>query len=330
MADIAALREELLEYKPIVQTIRKQRKGVWGGNILGVAPAKAQDIKDIGTVASYRRLIELGLTSEDRSLRTTERVFHRLLSRDDDPALLFEYRKGAKTNPELGNWARQQFREGAVAALALAGHADDPRVRGAAQKIVTNMAGFLRSEHAEKPIVRRSNKAVLHPDAYPPTVYSVAMLAYMPGLQRERAGFTDRLAAYISQTSTKRAYVIQIGRRGIKPAHILLGDPLLASSSGIPKDLPFALHWIEVLVRLGMLDTSPMAQRILARLIKERDKRGVWSPKNLRVLPKSSSKLADFAYPLEMDGKTTEGRQSDVTFRLALIAKLAGWDLEYS
>jgi hypothetical protein len=324
------LREELLQYKRITQTIRKQRKGVWGGNILGVAPAKGQEIKDVGTVASYRHLIELGLPPDNRAFRAADRVLYRLLSRDDDPALLFEYKKGAKANYELSDWARQQFREGAVAALAQAGHMEDPRVRGSAHKIATTISTFLRSELAEKPIVRRGGKNILHPHAYPPTIYSVAMLAYMPSMQRERAGFADRLGAFVSLPATKRTYVIQLGRRGIKPSHLLLGDPLQASAAGVPKDLPLALHWIELLVRLNLLDSSPMAQRILARLLKECNADGVWSPKNLRVLPRSRSKLADFAFPLELDGKTIERRQSDVTFRLALIAKLAGWDLKYN
>ena len=329
-ADVSALREELLQYKRITQTLKKQRKGVWGGNILGIAPAKAQDINDVGTVASFRHLVEQGLPPDDHGLRAAERVFYRLLSRDDDPSLLFEYKKGAKTNLAFADWARQQFREGAVAALAQAGHSEDPRVRGGAQKIATDISAFLRSELVNKPIIRKANKGILHPDAYPPSVYSVAMLAYMPSMQRERAGFAERLGAYISQPATKRPYVIQMGRRGIKPTYQLLGDPLLASAAGVPKDLPLAIHWIELLVRLNLLDSSPMAQRILARLVRDCDSKGVWSPKNLRVLPKSPSKLADFAFPLELDGKTLEQRQSDVTFRLALIAKLAGWDLEFN
>jgi hypothetical protein len=40
--------------------------------------------------------------------------------------------------------------------------------------------------------------------------------------------------------------------------------------------------------------------------------------------------VADFAFPLEAEAKTLERRQADVTFRLALIAKLAGWTLEYT
>ena len=102
-----------------------------------------------------------------------------------------------------------------------------------------------------------------------------------------------------------------------------------ADASGNAKDVPFALHWMELLARIGALESSPTATRILARLIKDLDEQGVWSPKNLRSVPKSPSKLADFAFPLECESKSVDQRRVDVTFRIALIAKLAGWELEF-
>lgn len=329
-ADLEGLRAELLHYKGVTDITKKQKaNGIWGGNVLGLTANKAQGIKDVGTVAQYRRLLELGVPRSERVFRLTERTFFRLLSRDEDPALLFEHQKAAKTNADLGPWARDAMREGATVALAQAGLMEDPRVRGSAHKIATRLSQFLRSELGEKPIRRKASRNILDPGAYPPTVYSVAIMAYMPNLQRERAGFVERLGAYLSEPETKRTYVIQIGRKVVKPTVQVLGDPLRAESNGNPKDLPFALHWIELLVRLRMLGRSSTAQRILGRLLRECDADGVWNPRNLRALPKSSSRLADFAYPLEMDGKTQERRKADVTFRLAHIAKLAGWDLEY-
>lgn len=311
--------------------MRKQRQsGLWGGNILGVAPAKAQGIKDVGTVAQYRRLLELGAVTADRAFRLAERVFFRLLSRDEDPSLLFEYQKASKTNPDLAIWARDFFREAATAALAHAGQVDDPRVRGSAHRILSGVSQFLRSDLSAKPIVRKGNRNILHPGAHPPTIFSVATLAYMPSLQRERAGFTERLGSFLGESETRRSYVILLGRKVIKPMFHLLGDPLRADSAGNPKDLPFALHWIELLARLGMVESSGTAQRVLGRLLRDCDEQGVWSPRNLRALPKSSSKVADFAFPLESDSKTPEHRKADVTFRLALIAKLSGWELEYA
>jgi hypothetical protein len=256
-------------------------------------------------------------------------MFFRLLSRDEDPALLFEYRKAAKANAALGPWAREFLRMAAAAALAHGGHSEDPRVRGAAHRVATRISQFLRSELADKPIIRKASRNILHPDASPPTVFSVAVIAHMASLKRERAGFVERLTSYLSRPATKRTFVIQVGRKVIKPQFHILGDPLRADSSGNAKDLPFALYWMELLARLGMLAGSSTAQRILARLLKDCDDQGVWSPRNLRALPKSSSKLANFYFPLEIDSGNHDSRRVDVTFRLALIAKLAGWNLEY-
>jgi hypothetical protein len=326
---MAILKEEVLQYKRVTQTIRKQRSnGTWAGNMLGLAPAKSQGIADVGTVARYRHLVELGVPGDERVFRLANRVFFRLLSRDDDQKLLFEYEKSAKANEYLATWAREFLREAATVALAHAGHVQDPRVRGAAHRIATNVSQFLRSELSEKPLIRKGSRTILHPDAYPPTLFSVAIIAHMPNLRRERAGFVERLGHFLSQPMTKRPWVIAIGRKTLKPTFHFLGDPLRADSAGNPKDLPFALHWIELLARMGTVDTSPTAVRILGRLLRECDERGIWSPKNLRGLPKSPSKLTDFAVPLEHDEKVTETRRVDVTFRLALIAKLAGWDLE--
>lgn len=329
-ADVQLLRDELMKSKAVVQIIKKQKPdGTWGGNIVGLTPAKPQGIKDVGTVHQYRRLLELGVAGDARPLLLAERILFRLLSRDEDPKLLFEYQKAAQANLGLAAWARELFREGATAALAQAGHVEDPRVRGAAHRILTNVSHFLRSELGGKPIVRRGNRNLLAQGAYPPSLFSVAILAYMPNVQRERGGLLERLGHYLAQPETKRTYVIQFGRKVIQPTFHFLGDPLHADSSGNPKDLPLALHWIELLVRMGTLHTSSTAQRILVRLLRECDGDGVWSPKNLRALPKSKSRLADFAFPLETDGNSVENRKVDVTFRLALIGRLAGWELEF-
>jgi hypothetical protein len=329
--DYEALKAEVLESKQVAQIIKRQRKnGLWGDNVLGLAPNKNLGYKDVGTITQYRRLLELGVPHDDRAFRVADRFLFRLLSRDEAPELLAEYRTAAKANAELAAYSRGQFQEGATVALAQAGLVEDPRVRGAAHRIASSVSHFLRSELAEKPFVRKANRTVLHPDAYPPSTLSVAMVAHMPSLQRERAAFVERLCAFLSAPAPKKAYVIAVGRRAIQPVYQLVGNPLEADRTGMPKDLALALHWIELLVRLGMLATNPVAVKILGRLLADVDQSGVWAPKSLRGIPRSPSKLADFAFPLELDGKTLERRQADVTFRLALIAKLAGWTLEHT
>lgn len=330
-ADRLALKQELLNYKPVSLAFRKQKpNGIWGDGILGLGVLRTPTAKDVGTVAEYRYLTDLGVSTDERAMRLAERIFFRLLSRDEDPALSFEFAKGAKGNPELVSLSRGLMRQAATAALAQAGHIEDPRVRGAAHRTASDISQFLRSELAEKPLVRKGARTILHPQASPPTTLAVATFACMPGLQRERAGFVERLCSFLAQPAPKRPFAIQAGKRAVKPVYQLLGDPLVADAAGRPKDLPLALHWIELLVRLGQLHTSTTAPRILARLLSECDAQGVWNPPNLRTLPKSPSKLADFTFPLELESKNPESRRADVTFRLALIAKLAGWILEYT
>lgn len=315
----------------MTQTIKKQKaSGYWGDNVLGLAPNKALGYKDIGTVAQYRHLIELGVPHDLRAFRLSDRLFFRLLSREESPDLLGEYRSAAKGNPQLVLWARSMFREGVTVALAEAGLTEDPRVRGSAHRIATDVSQFLRSELSAKPLVRKGSRMVLHPEAHPPTTLSVAMFAHMPTLQRERAGFVERLCAFLAQPQPKKKFAIPLGRKVIAPVYHLLGNPVEVDRAGNPKDLPLALVWIEVLVRMGMLNTNEAAVRALQRLLSDVDDQGIWAPKNLRAIPKSPSRLADFAFPLEPDGKTLERRQVDVTFRLALIAKLAGWTLDYT
>lgn len=318
-------------FKTTQQLTKKQKDtGVWGGNLLGTAVSKTAGIKEPGTVARYRQLLELGVSPETRALRLTSRLFFRVLSRDPDPTLLFEFQRDARDNPELASWARDLLREGAVAALAQADQGEDPRVRGAAKRVMNTISQFLRSELAENPFSKSGAKTILHPDATPPTVFSVAMLAYLPELQRERAGFLEKLIAFVNGRPPSKDYAIKIGKKTLKPQFHILGDPLHLDRAGRPKDIPFALHWIELLTRLGMLEASPTAQRALSSFLQDCDDSGVWSPRNLKAIPKSPSHLADFAFPMELDGKVAERRKADVTFRIGLIAKLAGWNLEYT
>jgi hypothetical protein len=297
--------------------------------MMGIAPLKSQGIKDVGTVAQYRRLVELGVPTDSRPFRLAERLFYKILSRDETPSLWFEYQKLSVDNAELLTWARGFVREGVTCALAHAQLTEDPRVRGSAHRVISDVSQFLRSDLADEPLLKKGSKLILHPDAHPPTLLSVATLAYMPGLQRERAGFVDRLGRYLAKPDTSKTWSVLIGRKAMKPTFYLLGDPLEADDEGNTADIPWALHWIELIVRLRLLGTAPVAQRVLVRLLDDCDEDGVWSPKNLRAIPKGRSKLADFTFPLEMDGRTQERRRADVTFRLALIAKLADWTIEY-
>ena len=57
------------------------------------------------------------------------------------------------------------FEHKASAALAEAGYAEDPRLRGAGHKIASSISQFLRSPTAEKPFVKSGKVLALHPDS---------------------------------------------------------------------------------------------------------------------------------------------------------------------
>src|SRR2546428_6205461 len=253
---LAALRQAVLEYKVAQAIARKQKStGLWGGNLLGPLASKAHGWSEPGTVYQYRRLIELGWPPTERPFRLADRMLFQLLSRiePDDPdrvvaqraqELLIEYHKAAKSDPGLGRWARRLGREAAACALARAGHIDDPRVRGTAHTIASNISQYLRSELAAKPFKKTQGKTVLEPAAYPPTVFAVEMLAFLPPVQRERAGFIERLGHYFSTPAPRRAFFILAGKKLFKPIFELLGDPLRSDAQGHVSDGPFALHWL--------------------------------------------------------------------------------------
>ena len=328
---IEAARLGIPESKTALAVVKKQKdNGIWGGNMLGLGSAPAQGVKDVGTIPQYRRLLQLEWPRAGRPFKLADRVLFRLLSRDEDPSLLFEFNKSVKADPAAEEWARGIMREAASAALAEAGYGEDPRLRGSGHRIASAISQFLRSPLAEKPFVRSGAKTVLQPEAYPPSWYSVAMLAAMPNLQRERAGFTERLGHYLAQPAPKKAFVLEVGKKTVRPQHLILGDPIEADGKGLPKDPPLALHYIELLARMGALEWAPVATKVLGRLLKDCDESGVWHPKNLRSPPKAMNKITYHYYPLHLDSKSTEGKEVDVTFRLALIAKVLGWSLSYT
>jgi hypothetical protein len=58
----------------------------------------------------------------------------------------------------------------AAAVLAQAGYEGDPRLRGAARRILIRIADYLRSPLAQKPFIRQGNQHMLAAEAVPPSV----------------------------------------------------------------------------------------------------------------------------------------------------------------
>lgn len=326
---LAELAKQALEYKPAQAIARKQKDtGLWGANLLAPGPNKVFGWTEAGTVTQYRHLLELGWPADQRVFRIADRFLFRLLSRDPDPTLLVEFQRPAKTDPGLGLWARNLGREAAAAALARASRGEDPRLRGAAHNILNGISTYLRSPLLEKPFKKAQGKTVVEPEAVPPSYFAMEMLAFLPALQRERSGFIERLGAYFSTPAPKRAFFQLAGKKVLPPTFIIMGDPLRADAHGHVPDVPFAVYWLEILARLGLVRQLPSATKVLARLYSECDDQGIWSPKALRTMPKSDSPVLSHYFPLEGPGKSPAQKQTDITFRLALIARLLGLPIE--
>ena len=153
------------------------------------------------------------------------------------------------------------------------------------------------------------------------------MIAMLPTLQRERAGFIERLGQYLALPAPKKTFSVIIGKKTVKADYLILGDPIEWDPKGNLKDIPLALFTIELLARLGQLTVVPSAVRALSRLLADCDEQGVWYPRTLKNQPKAPSKATYHWYPLQPQTKEAERKVADVTIRLAVIAKLLGWQL---
>jgi len=143
--------------------------GVWNGSMLDVPSARAEHFERVGTINAFRRLLEYGWNKDSPPLLRARRVLFRLLAEDNDPAFLFELAHRGEDAAELARRGRGIFREAAAAALAQAGYEGDPRLRGAAHRILDRVDAFLRSPLAHRPWVRVGNKQVLAAEAAPPS-----------------------------------------------------------------------------------------------------------------------------------------------------------------
>ena len=154
--------------------------GTWDGGMLSVPSSRAEQFEGIGTIPAVRRLIECGWHKDTPPLVHARRILFRLLAEDEDPSYLFELGGKHAPDEDAVKRGRAFLREAAAAALAQAGYEGDPRLRGAARRILTRMADYLRSPLAQKPFIRQGNQHMLAAEATPPSFYTVMMLAYMP------------------------------------------------------------------------------------------------------------------------------------------------------
>jgi hypothetical protein len=299
--------------------------GTWGQSLLGVPSARSTNFEGVGTINAVRRLLEYGWNAESPPLLRARRLLFRLLAEDDDPAYLFDFSK-ARNDEDLARRGRGILREAAAAALAQAGYEGDPRLRGAARRILDRITNYLRSPLAQKPWVRVGNRQVLPAEAAPPSYYALTMLAYMPLFRTEHHEALDRLYRHVSQPWPRQESMQLVGGTIVPQTHLVLGDTL-PHRNAVDADVPWALTWLELMARLGFLRRNENWTKLFERFLDDRDREGVWHPHKGTAAPRSTNPFVWPSFPLEQEA-AADDRWTDVTFRLGLIARLSGRQIE--
>lgn len=293
--------------------------------MLTVPSQRSENFEGIGTITAVRRLLEYGWDKDTPPLVHARRLLFRLLAEDEDPGYLFEF-GGKGADEDMTRRARAILREAAAATLAQAGYEGDPRLRGAARRITERVASYLRSPHAAKPFVRVGNQHVLPPEAAPPSIYAVSMLAYMPLFRTEHHEAIELLFHHLSQPLPRQEAIQLCGKRVVEQPHLVLGD-MLGNRNVADNDVVFAITWLELMARLGFLKRNDSWCKLYERFLDDRDASGIWHPHKGMSAARSSNPFLWPIYPLE-DHMSGDERWTDVTFRLGLIGRLLGRSID--
>jgi hypothetical protein len=334
IVDVAGLevnRDEVrnlaLAYKPALQLALSQNgDGSWGHGMLAVPAPEVNGFAGVATIPACRRLLEYGWDRDTPPLLRSRRLLFRLLAEDNDANQLYEFAKEANADPDLIHRARNILREAAAATLAHAGYEGDPRLRGAARRILGRVDDFLQSPLAEKPWIRSGNRLVLAPEAYPPSLHVLTMIAHMPLFRSENHAPVSRLQEYSQRPAPRQDACQLVGKRVVAQPHLVLGDPL-TTRTATEADVPFTLTWLELMARLQFLRGNESWLKAYERILADCDRDHVWRP---RRAPSKQPSAHPEAWPLFPLGRADveEDRSFDVTFRLGLIARLLGRPLE--
>lgn len=313
-------------YRPaLLLALQQGFDGTWNRSMLALPSSRSDQFEGLGTINAVRRLLEYGWDRESPPLMLARRALFRLLAEDNAPEFLYEL---APKHPDedLVRRGRSILREAAGAALAQAGYEDDPRLRGLARRVLERIVAFIRSPLAQKPWIRVGNQHVLAPEAAPPSWYSLAMFAYMPLFRTENHEAMDRLYGYLTQPLPRQEALQLCGQKVMSQPHLVLGDHL-PNRNAADADVPSAIAWLELMARLGFLRRNENWLRLFDRFLDDRDENGVWHPHKGMAAVRTTNPFVWPMYPLE-SALSGDERWTDATFRLGLIARLIGRQIE--
>jgi hypothetical protein len=165
--------------------------------------------------------------------------------------------------------------------------------------------------------------APLPEDAAPPSAQVLLMLAHMPRFRSEQTDAVARLVRFLATPAPAGVPKQRVGTQAVPHPHIALGDPVPVDLEPTGKSLLPALAWLEVLARIGAFRRTERWRPVLERLLDARDAEGRWTA---RVSLPAPDPFVWPTIPLG-DPASPASRTADVTFRLALIARHAGYPL---
>ena len=313
-------------HRPAIRLAATQtRDGMWNHSVLSIPGRHGSELAGVGTIPAVRRLAEYGWGHDSPPLVLARRLLFRLLAEDNDPAFTFELSTKTRDD-DLVRRTRGIFREAAAATLAQMGYENDPRLRGAARRILERTVIYLESPLGEKPWMRVGNSHVLAPESAPPSIYTLTMLAHMPIFRHEHFSEVERIYHWITQPLPRQEVVQLFGKKMVPQPHLVMGD-VLPHRNAVEADVPFALTWLETMARLNFLRRNDGWMKLFERFIDDRDRNGVWHPHKGTERPVTTHPWAWSTFPLD-DGTSVESKFTDVTFRIGLIGKLLGREIE--
>lgn len=192
--------------------------------------------------------------------------------------------------------------------------------------MLERIATFLRSPLGQKPWIRIGNQHVLANEAAPPSIYALTTFAYMPLFRTEHHEAMDRIYQHVSQPLPRQEAVQLCGKKIVAQPHLVLGD-MLATRNVADEDVAWAVIWLELMARLGFLRRNEGWSKLFERMLDDRDATGIWHPHKGSTLARSTNPLTWAQYPLE-DSRLGDERWTDLTFRVGLIARLSGRQIE--
>lgn len=307
--------------------ITQQLDGTWNGKMLEIPDeGAAEPYRAIGTIPAVHRLLELGFEPDFPPFAGARRVLFRLLAEDNDPAYLYEF-TGKGVGADYRRYGRQRLREASAAALAHLGYESDPRLRGCANRMVQRVRDFLRSPLAADPWIRIGNKHALSPEATPPSISLLVMLAHMPLYRHENHEFLTELREYLAQPVGQKEVQQQVAESVLPQPHLVLGDPLTGRAAPGSSDLATTLFWLETLARLGFIQSHGAWGEAFERVVQACDRDGIWRPSRGGLPHPSTLPEAWPTFPLDPRHEA-DAVSAEVTMRLGVIARAAGRAIE--